>query len=172
MLVTTDEICAAIKDIYDDTRSIVEPAGALGVAGMKKYVENNKISGQTLVAVNSGANVNFDRLRHISERAELGERREALIAVTIPEEPGSFRQFCEMIGHRGVTEFNYRFADPKVAHVFAGVQLSGGDDEKSDLIQTLKDKGYPVLDMTDNEMAKLHIRHMVRGFLHTDHQQK
>jgi threonine dehydratase len=167
ILVTTDEICAAIKDIYDDTRSIVEPAGALGVAGMKKYVENNKISDQTLVAINSGANINFDRLRHVAERAELGERREALIAVTIPERPGSFREFCEMIGHRGITEFNYRFADPKEAHVFAGIQLNHGDDEKNQLIRSLRDKGYPVLDMTDNEMAKLHIRYMVGG--HSDY---
>jgi threonine dehydratase len=161
--VTTDEICAAIKDIFDDTRSITEPAGALAVAGLKRYVEREKINGKTLVAINSGANMNFDRLRHISERAELGEQREALFAVTIPERPGSFREFCKTIGKRGITEFNYRYSDPSQARVFAGVQLADGFAEKELLIKELKKQNYPVLDMTDNEMAKMHVRHLVGG---------
>ena len=161
--VSTDEICAAIKDIFDDTRSISEPAGALAVAGMKKYVADKGINDETLVAINSGANMNFDRLRHVSERAELGEQREAIIAVTIPEKPGSFRAFCKTIGKRGITEFNYRYSNDTDAHVFAGIQLSKGADEKNELIKKLEDRGYPVLDMTDNEMAKIHVRHMVGG---------
>ena len=161
--VTTDEICAAIKDIFDDTRSINEPAGALAIAGIKKYIERNKVSGQTLIAINSGANMNFDRLRHVAERAELGEQREGLIAATIPERPGSFRKFCKTIGKRGITEFNYRYADSKQAHVFAGIQLSEGAAELDQLVQKLKTEGYPVLAMTDNEMAKMHVRYMVGG---------
>ena len=133
--VSTDEICAAIKDIFDDTRSITEPAGALAVAGIKKYIDKNKISEQTLIAINSGANMNFDRLRHVSERAELGEQREGLIAVTIPERPGSFRKFCKTIGKRGITEFNYRYANSEQAHVFAGIQLSEGVAEMEELIR-------------------------------------
>ncbi len=163
ILVSTDEICAAIKDIFDDTRSIAEPAGALAVAGVKKYIAREGVSGQTLVVINSGANINFDRLRHVSERAELGERREALIAVTIPEKPGSFLRFCRVIGKRGITEFNYRYAEEGQAHIFVGVNLSGGENEKEQLIELLRSKNYPVLDMTDNEMAKLHIRYMVGG---------
>jgi len=163
VLVSTDEICAAIKDIFDDTRSVMEPAGALGVAGMKKYQEQHGLKDKTLVAINSGANMNFDRLRHVAERAELGEQREALLAVTIPEEPGSFRKFCQAIGHRGITEFNYRYADHEQAHIFAGIQLRNGEKEKKELLQQLFDMGYPVLDMTDNEMAKIHIRYMVGG---------
>ncbi len=163
ILVNTDEICAAIKDIFDDTRSIAEPAGALAVAGVKKYVEREQIQGRTLVAIDSGANMNFDRLRHVSERAELGERNEAILAVTIPEKPGSFRRFCSTIGKRGITEFNYRYADNKEAQVFVGAQLGGSDDARAELVQRLIDKGYPVVDMSDNEMAKLHIRHMVGG---------
>lgn len=163
ILVSTDEICAAIKDIFDDTRSITEPAGALAVAGMKKYVDATGIKGETLIGIDSGANINFDRLRHVAERAELGERREALIGATIPERPGSFRKFCDTIGLRGITEFNYRYSDPNQAHVFCGVQMQGGDKEKNVLIETLRGKGYPVTDMTDNEMAKLHIRYMVGG---------
>lgn len=163
ILVTTDEICAAIKDIFDDTRSITEPAGALAVAGMKKYVERESITGKSLVAIDSGANMNFGRLRHVAERAELGEHREAIIAVTIPEQPGSFRKFCDVIGLRSITEFNYRFSDPSQAHVFAGVQIEEGENEKNDLIEKLSKHGYPVVDMTDNEMAKLHIRYMVGG---------
>ena len=161
--VSTDEICAAIKDIFDDTRSIMEPAGALAVAGLKKYVERESISGQTLVAINSGANMNFDRLRHVAERAELGEQREALLAVTIPERPGSFRTFCNTLGRRGITEFNYRYSYEDKAHVFAGIQLSEGFAEKDELIAKLEAKKYPVVDMTDNEMAKIHVRHLVGG---------
>jgi Threonine dehydratase len=163
ILVTTDEICAAIKDIFDDTRSIAEPAGALSVAGLKRYVERTGVRGVNLVAIDSGANINFDRLRHVSERAELGERREALIVTTIPERPGSFKQFCQAIGRRNITEFNYRYSDPREAHLFAGIELRKGDAEKDALIAELREKGYPVIDMTDNEMAKLHIRHMVGG---------
>jgi len=161
--VNTDEICAAIKDIFDDTRSITEPAGALAVAGIKKYVEENNVSKQTLIAINSGANMNFDRLRHVSERAELGEHREGLIGVTIPEEPGSFLRFCRLIGKKGITEFNYRYSDSSNAHVFAGIQLADGLTELDELVQKLSEKGYPVLSMSDNEMAKLHVRHMVGG---------
>ena len=163
VLVSTDEICAAMKDIFDDCRAVVEPAGALAIAGIKKYVEQTGIKGKSLVAINSGANINFDRLRHVSERAEIGERREALLAVTIPEKPGSFKKFCRAIGKRGITEFNYRFSDASNAHVFAGVQLQGGDEERLELLETLQGQGYPVEDLTDSELAKLHIRHMVGG---------
>jgi len=133
------------------------------VAGIKKYVEREACERQTLVAIVSGANMNFDRLRHVAERAELGEQREVLLAVTIPERPGSFREFCEIIGKRGVTEFNYRYADPAQAHIFVGVQMKQGSSEKKSLLQKLTEKGYPLLDMTDNEIAKLHIRYMVGG---------
>ncbi len=163
ILVSADEICAAIKDIFDDTRSIVEPAGALAVAGLKKYVERDGVQDKSLIAINSGANINFDRLRHVAERAELGEHREALLAVTIPERPGSFRTFCELLGHRSITEFNYRYADPKQAHVFAGVELTRGDEERREIVEELRARDYPVIDMTDNEMAKLHVRYMVGG---------
>ena len=163
LVVTTDEICAAIKDIFDDTRSIAEPAGALAIAGLKKYVEQNKIQGQTLIAIDSGANTNFDRLRHVAERAELGERREALLCTTIPERPGAFREFCELIGLRGITEFNYRYSDPNEAHIFVGVQIHGNEAEKDQLMTRLREREYPVIDMTDNEMAKIHIRYMVGG---------
>ncbi len=161
--VSTDEICAAIKDIYDDTRSITEPAGALGVAGIKKYVEREGASGQVLVAIDSGANVNFDRLRHVAERAELGEKREAIIAVTIPEQPGSFKAFCEAIGKRQITEFNYRYHTSREAHIFVGVQTHPETDPRAALVESLREKGFPVLDLTDNELAKLHTRHMVGG---------
>jgi len=163
VLVSTDEICAAIKDVFDDTRTIAEPAGALSVAGLKKYVQREGITGANLVAIESGANINFDRLRHVAERAELGERREALLAVEIPEEPGSFLRFCKTIGKRSVTEFNYRYADTRAAHVFVGVELSNGDEEREALVKRLEDAGYPVLDLTENETAKLHIRYMVGG---------
>ncbi|MFO7640384.1 MAG: threonine ammonia-lyase, biosynthetic, partial [Candidatus Competibacteraceae bacterium] len=161
VVVSIDEICAATKDIFDDTRSIAEPAGALGAAGLKKYVERTGITGANLIAINCGANINFDRLRHVAERAELGERRETLLAVTIPEQPGSFRKFCQVIGKRSITEFNYRYADTRQAQVFAGIQLSEGEEEKQRIIDTLREHGYRVVDMSDNEMAKLHVRYMV-----------
>ena len=161
--VSTDEICAAIKDIFDDTRTIMEPAGALAVAGMKHYVAEHNIRKQTLVVINSGANMNFDRLRHVAERAELGEQREALLAATIPERPGSFRTFCKTIGKRGITEFNYRYSNDEDAQVFAGVKLVKGSQEKEELLDKLIAHGYPVVDMTENEMAKNHVRYMVGG---------
>ena len=161
--VSTDEICAAIMDIFNDTRAVTEPAGALAVAGMKKYVQREQCHDEVMVAVNSGANMNFDRLRHIAERAEIGEQREALLAVTIPERPGSFLQFCEIVAKRGITEFNYRYSDSSEAHIFAGLQLQGGTTERDSIISTLIDKGYAVVDMTDNEMAKIHARYMVGG---------
>jgi threonine dehydratase len=163
ILVSTDEICAAIKDIFDDTRTVTEPAGALALAGLKTYIKREKCEGKNLVTIASGANVNFDRLGYVTERTEIGERREALIAVTIPEAPGSFRTFCHTIGQRAITEFNYRYADSKNAHVFVGVRLNEGAAEKERLIEKLREKSYPVLDMTDNEMAKVHIRYMVGG---------
>ena len=161
--VSTDEICAAIKDIYDDTRSITEPAGALAVAGIKKYVERQGAKGEVLVGIDSGANVNFDRLRHVAERAELGEKREAIIAVTIPEQPGSFKAFCEAVGKRQITEFNYRYHTDREAHIFVGVQTHPENDPRQALVEGLRAQGFPVLDLTDNELAKLHIRHMVGG---------
>ena len=161
--VSTDEICAAIKDIYDDTRSITEPSGALAVAGIKRYVEREGVTGQVLVAIDSGANVNFDRLRHVAERAELGEQREAIIAVTIPERPGSFRAFCEALGKRQITEFSYRYDDGDQARLFVGVQTHPLNDPRQALVEGLRQQGFPVLDLTDNELAKLHIRHMVGG---------
>lgn len=161
--VDTDQICAAIRDIFEDTRSIVEPAGGLAVAAAKKYVAEHEITGQTLVTINCGANVNFDRLRHIAERAAVGEQTEMLLAAEIPEEPGSFRRFCDAIGRRGITEFNYRYADDRKAHIFVGVQLRGGMRERMDLITHLRDAGFPVEDLSDNEMAKLHVRHMIGG---------
>ncbi len=163
VLVSTDEICAAIKDVFDDTRTIAEPAGALSIAGLKKYVARNEIRGQKLVAIESGANINFDRLRHVAERAELGEQKEALLAVEIPEEPGSFLQFCKTLGRRSITEFNYRYADSQQAHVFVGVELNDGANQRDELLKLLGDSGYRVIDMTDNETAKLHIRFMVGG---------
>ena len=160
---STDEICAAIKDIYDDTRSICEPAGALGVAGMKKYVEREGLEGKTLIAIDSGANVNFDRLRHIAERSELGEKREAIIAARIPEKAGSFKKFCSALGSRNITEFNYRYSDDSNAIVFAGIQLKSGGDGRDELITELRDQEYEVEDLSDNEMAKIHVRYMVGG---------
>ena len=168
--VSTDEICAAIKDIFDDTRSIMEPAGALAVAGLKKYVERDGVKDKTMVAICSGANMNFDRLRHVAERAEIGENREALFAVTIPEKPGSFRRFCKIIGKRGITEFNYRYSDRVNAQVFTGVQLRNGQVEKQEIIDRLRKNDYAVTDMTDNEMAKMHIRHLVGGHAAMQHE--
>jgi threonine dehydratase len=163
VLVTTDEICAAIKDIFDDTRSVAEPAGALAIAGIKKYVAREGISGKTLIGILSGANVNFDRLRHIAERAEVGEQREALLAVQIPEKAGSFLAFCRALGKRSITEFNYRYSDERNAQVFCGVELREGNSERAELIDQLVGKGFEVVDLTDNETAKLHIRYMVGG---------
>ena len=161
--VNADEICAAVKDLFDDTRSVTEPAGALATAGVKKYVEREKVEGQTFVTLASGANVNFDRLRYISERAEIGEGREAILAVTIPEQPGSFRRFCEKIGRRNITEFNYRFFDDSEASIFVGVQMHPETETRERLISDLSNAGYGVDDLTDNEVAKLHVRHMVGG---------
>jgi threonine dehydratase len=161
--VDTDHVCAAIQDIFEDTRSIVEPAGGLAIAGAKKYIADNDVSDQDLVAVCCGANVNFDRLRHIAERAAIGEEKEMLLAVEIPEEPGSFRHFCEALGRRSVTEFNYRYSDSAKAHIFVGVELSRGRAERRELVDQLQASGYRVRDLSDNEMAKLHVRHMVGG---------
>ncbi|WP_409524553.1 threonine ammonia-lyase, biosynthetic [Nitrincola sp. MINF-07-Sa-05] len=161
--VTTDEICAAVKDIFDDTRSVCEPAGALGVAGLKKYVEREKCSDQTLIAIDSGANVNFDRLRHIAERSELGEKREAIIATRIPERPGSFKQFCTALGRRNITEFNYRYSDDKEAIIFVGVQIKPENNGRQELVDLLTEQGHQVVDLTDNEIAKIHVRYMVGG---------
>ncbi len=162
ILVDTDAVCAAIKDVFEDTRSILEPAGALGVAAIKQYVATTGAKGQTLVAVTCGANMNFDRLRFVAERAEVGEQREALFAVTIPEARGSFRRFCELLGPRSVTEFNYRIADADVAHIFVGVSITKPDDAAR-LARTFTKAGFETLDLTDNELAKQHIRHMVGG---------
>jgi threonine dehydratase len=163
VLVTTDETCAAIQDIFEDTRTIVEPAGALAVAGAKRYVEEHGVRGQTLVTVNCGANMNFDRLRHVTERAAIGERREALFAVEMAEQPGSFLAFCSVIGDRNVTEFNYRYADPGIARVFVGVQLTRGMPERTEIVGAFTAAGHQVIDLSDDEMAKLHVRHMVGG---------
>jgi threonine dehydratase len=160
--VTTDEICAAIKDVYNDTRAICEPSGALGTAGLKKYIEKHGVENQTLLSVQCGANIDFDRLRYISERTQIGEKREAVLAVTIDEKPGSFQSFCGALGRHGISEFNYRYNDEKQAHIFVGVQVNGDADRHS-LVAELQSKGYPLSDLTDNEMAKLHIRHMVGG---------
>ena len=160
--VTNDEICAAIKDVFDDTRSVMEPAGALAAAGLKTWVERQGARNQSLVAVLSGANINFDRLRFVAERAEVGEAREALLAVTIPERPGAFREFCAVIGRRTVTEFNYRLASRDQAHIFVGVATESRHDG-GQLATQLKAAGYETVDLTGNEMAKLHIRHMVGG---------
>ena len=160
---STDEICAAIKDIFEDTRGIAEPAGALALAGLKKYVERTGVRGQDLLAIVSGANTNFDRLRYISERTEIGEHREAVISVTIPERPGSFRAFCNALGRRNITEFNYRYSDPGGALVFLGLSIVPGGNDLTELLEDLQQQGYATEDMTDNEMAKLHIRYMVGG---------
>ena len=163
LLVNVDEICAAVKDIFEDTRSIPEPAGALALAGLKQYVARENIKDKELVAIFSGANVNFDRLRHIAELSALGENREALIGTTIPEKPGSFLEYCRDLGPRQITEFNYRYGDSETAHVFAGLQLRHGADEKNALIDNLKNKGYEVVDLSSDEVAKMHVRYMVGG---------
>jgi threonine dehydratase len=163
LLVNTDQICAAIQDIFEETRSIAEPAGALAVAGIKKYAARENCRGRTFVAINCGANMNFDRLRHIAERADIGAQREALLAVEIPEQPGSFLRFCQLLGRRSVTEFNYRYVDLKAAQIFVGLALSQGRTERDAVIKSIADAGFAVRDMTDNEMAKLHVRYMVGG---------
>ena len=163
VLVTTDETCAAIRDIYQNTRTIAEPAGALGVAGLKRYAERERLAGELLVAIDSGANVNFDRLRHIAERAEVGEQLEMLLAVTIPERAGSLLDFCRCIGERSVTEFNYRYAGKADARIFLGLELREGAEDRAATISRLVERGYPVVDLSDDELAKLHIRHMVGG---------
>ena len=160
--VSNDEICAAIKDIFDDTRSVMEPAGALAVAGLRAWVSRTGTRGARLAAVLSGANMNFDRLRFVAERAELGEAREALFGVTIPEKPGAFREFCAMIGRRVVTEFNYRLSGRDRAHIFVGIATRSRQDA-AELAAALNGGGYPTVDLTDNELAKLHVRHMVGG---------
>ena len=162
VLVDTDAVCAAIKDVFQDTRSILEPSGALAVAGAKLYAAREKLKGETLVAVASGANMNFDRLRFVAERAEIGEQREAILAVTIPETPGSFRKFCSLLGKRNITEFNYRYGDPKAAQVFVGIQV-GNLQETKTLVSSLQKNKLPTLDLSANEMAKLHVRHLVGG---------
>ena len=163
LLVTTDQMCAAIQDIFEDTRAIVEPSGALSVAGIKKYVARENASARTFIAINCGANMNFDRLRYVAERADIGAQRELLLAVQIAEQPGSFLRFCEVLGRRSVTEFNYRYADQRAAQVFVGLSLTQGRPERDAVIKAIEDAGFTVSDMTDNEMAKLHVRYMVGG---------
>ena len=161
--VTSDEICAAIKDIFDDTRVIAEPAGALSIAGIRKYLQDNDLQGKKLGGILCGANINFHTLRYVSERCELGENKEAVFAVKIPEKPGAFRHFCELLGGRTITEFNYRYASDKEAHIFVGVKLRNGLEEYHNLTTTLENEGYQLFDLSDNEMAKLHVRYMVGG---------
>ncbi|NBG70703.1 threonine ammonia-lyase, biosynthetic [Yersinia pestis] len=161
--VDSDAICAAVKDLFEDVRAIAEPSGALALAGLKKYVQQHNIQGERLAHVLSGANVNFHGLRYVSERCELGEQREALLAVTIPEQKGSFLRFCELLGGRSVTEFNYRYADAENACIFVGVRLTRGYAERVEILAELQDKGYQVVDLSDDEMAKLHVRYMVGG---------
>ncbi|NJN18891.1 MAG: threonine ammonia-lyase, biosynthetic [Oscillochloris sp.] len=160
--VSTDEVCAAIKDVFEDTRAIQEPAGALAVAGMKRYAAEHDLHGAPLVALTCGANVNFSRLRHVAERTEIGEQREALLAVTIPERPGSFKQFCRIVGGRSITEFNYRYAPRPDAQIFVGVQLERAD-QRAILLEELASAGYPTLDLTHDELSVVHVRHMVGG---------
>jgi threonine dehydratase len=162
VIVDTDAICAALKDVFEDTRAILEPAGALAVAGVKAWVEKRGTKGRTYAAIACGANMNFDRLRFVAERAELGEQREAILAVTIPERPGSFREFCALLGKRSVTEFNYRYADPKVAHLFVGIEVANRR-ETDELLAALERARIEAYDLSDNEMAKLHVRHLVGG---------
>ncbi len=163
VLVGTDQICAAIQDIFEDTRSIAEPSGALAVAGLKKYAARENCTERTLVAINCGANMNFDRLRYVAERADIGAQREALFAIELSESPGTFLRFCEIIGNRSITEFNYRYSSAKSAQLFVGLALMQGKSERESLIKTIAAGGFAVRDMTDNEMAKLHVRYMVGG---------
>ncbi len=170
VVVDTDAICAAIKDVFEDTRSILEPAGALAIAGAKEWAQRHRLKDQTLVAVASGANMNFDRLRFVAERAEVGEQREAVLAVTLPEKPGAYKRFVALMGKRSITEFNYRFHDVAQAHVFVGVQVANRG-ESLKLIEQLRKQGYATIDLTDDEMAKLHLRHIVGGHApHADHE--
>ncbi len=162
VLVDTDAICAAIKDAFEDTRSILEPAGALSIAGVKAYCERHRTRDRTFVAIATGANMNFDRLRFVAERAELGEEREAVLAVTIPERPGSFREFCALLGKRSVTEFNYRYADARIAHIFVGIEVHNRR-ETAELLRAMHKRRIEAYDLSDNEMAKLHVRHLVGG---------
>lgn len=162
IVVDNDAICAAIKDVFEDTRSILEPAGALATAGLKEYVKRHGLSGETLVAIASGANMNFDRLRFVAERAEIGEMREAVLAVTIPEQAGSFKKFCRLLGNRNITEFNYRYSDPAHAHIFVGIGIHDRS-ESGQLVDMLQQHDLPTLDLTGNEVAKLHLRHLVGG---------
>jgi threonine dehydratase len=166
VLVSTDEICAAIQDIFEDNRTIAEPAGALAVAGAKKYIAREDCRDRTFVTLNCGANINFDRLRHVAERADIGAQREALLAVEIPEQPGSFLRFCQLLGRRPVTEFNYRYDDQASARIFVGLGLHDGRREKEALLEMMTGEGYRVFDMSDDEMAKLHVRYMVGGHAH------
>lgn len=161
--VSTDEICASVKDIFEDTRTVPEPSGVLALAGMKKYIKEKRVKDKSFVFVQSGANINFDRLRHISERTEFGENKEAIFGVTIPEIPGSFKTFCRAVGTLSITEFNYRFADSEDAQVFVGIKLDPDGNEKKKLTDSFRKLGYSVVDMSDNELAKLHIRYMVGG---------
>jgi threonine dehydratase len=163
LVADTDEMCAAIKDVFEDMRVLVEPAGALALAGLKNYAAANPTRTGALVAICSGANLNFDRLRHVAERAEVGEAREILLGVTIPEQPGSYRRFIETIGNRTITEFNYRYADAREANVFVGMKLDDAKHAKPALIAQLEGLGYKVLDISADETAKLHIRYMVGG---------
>ena len=162
VLVDTDSICAAIKDVFQDTRSVLEPAGALALAGAKQYALDHKLRGKTLIAIACGANMNFDRLRFVAERADVGEDREAVFAVTLPEERGSFRSFCALVGNRNVTEFNYRISDARLAHVFVGIQVSSSG-EPDRIAANFRKHGFDTIDLTHNEMAKTHLRHMVGG---------
>ncbi|MEI7568556.1 MAG: threonine ammonia-lyase, biosynthetic, partial [Alcaligenaceae bacterium] len=162
VVVDTDAICAAIKDVFQDTRSVLEPAGALALAGAKQYAAEHKLQGKTLVAIACGANMNFDRLRFVAERAEVGEAREAIFAVTLPEQRGSFRAFCELVGNRSVTEFNYRISDARLAHVFVGIQVANAA-EPAHIANTFRAHGFATLDLTHDEMSKTHLRHMVGG---------
>ncbi|MCA0243093.1 MAG: threonine ammonia-lyase, biosynthetic [Proteobacteria bacterium] len=171
VVVDTDEVCAAIKDIFQDTRSVMEPSGAMGVAGIKQWVAQHKCKGQTFVAVTCGANMNFDRLRFVAERAEFGEQREALFAVTIPEERGSFKRFCELIGPRSVTEFNYRISDERVAHLFVGLSISRRDEAER-IERHLVRHGFATVNLTDDELAKEHVRHMVGGHSELAHDER
>ena len=163
ILVSIDETCAAIKDIYEDTRVLAEPAGALSIAGMKKYLNKNNIQGKNIITINSGANLNFDRLRHVTERSEVGEGKEILLAVTIPEESGSFKNFCKLIGKRSISEFNYRYSKSDYANIFVGIKAEDIENDKIEILKNLESNGYSYVDLTDNEVAKLHLRYMIGG---------